>query len=192
MHKKILISCLVIMAMLLIALPVSADSNELDVFEFENVYQYDIDTYEKTISYKNMKVVIKDAENLDLFLDGKNYENLKYEKQFSNEFNTTLISASGEIDDQNSVYVRLVYDKKENANGNIVLTRRHEALPNEFNKDLSSNVLETKEYIRFAAIEPIDLKTLANGVEKNTVQGIPDPISKMSLMASGFACGQII
>ncbi|MGZ7444281.1 hypothetical protein [Paenibacillus sp. TH7-28] len=186
MFKKILLPCLVAVAMFSSAISVSAEPADSKVFEFGNVYQYDIDTYEKTSSYNDLKVVIKDEENLDLILDGNTIQNMKYEKQVDDHYQTTLISATGQIDDSNSAFIRLVFDKKENANGNIILTHRKEAQSNETtDTNKGTDIVETKDYIRFAASEPIDLKTLVNGVEKNMVQGVPDPTSIITPTAAG-------
>lgn len=111
--KKILLPCLVAVAMFSSAISVSAEPADSNVFEFGNVYQYDIDTYEKTSSYNDLKVVIKDEENLDLILDGNTIQNMKYEKQVDDHYQTTLISATGQIDDSNSAFIRLVFDKKK-------------------------------------------------------------------------------
>lgn len=182
MLKKLLFPCLVAITVFASSIPVSAEPINNNVFEFGNVYQYNIDNYEKKHAYDDLQIVIKDENYLDLLLDGKTIENMKYEKHAEDLYQTTLITASGQIDDSNNAFIRLVFDKEENANGNIILTHKEEV---QSNKAEQVEIIETKEYIRFAKSEPVDLKTLVNGIEKNQVQGVPDPFSNISPMAAG-------
>lgn len=184
MLKKLLLPCVAIMVLFSSVVSVNAKTVDTDdVFTFTNVYQYDINTYEKMASYNELKVILKDNENLDLVLDGNTIQNMKYEKSTDDKYKTTLISASGNINNSESVSLRLVYDKKENANGNIILTNQQKIQSGETTKTIVA-----KKYIRFASEEPISLKELVKGVKKNTDQGMADPTrssSAISSMAAG-------
>lgn len=132
------------------------------VFDFKNVYEYDSVSYKEKAEFEDLKVTLN-AGLLDMNLDGLNLKGAAYDTTTNAETGTTLISASGQIDDNSYASLRLVYDKKENANGNIILTTTKEV-----NVDGEIKVIETDKLIRFAPVkEAISLESLVNGIKSN-------------------------
>lgn len=157
-------------------------------FEFSNVYQYNINTYEKETNYKSLKVTILDQNSLQLVLDTgtETYllPDLKYKKYENSKYKTTLITASGQINDKSQLDFRLAYDKKESANGNIIITESKEITKN----DGTTETIIINKFIRFANNEVISLKQMIDGIragkEKWTKErdGINSPNGNVTIM----------
>jgi hypothetical protein len=136
--------------------------NNNETFDFSNVYEYDSASYKKKAQYNGLKVTLKDGL-LDFDLDGLSLTDASYTINKNEETGTTLISASGIIDQNRFATMRLVFDERENANGNIILTTSKK-----LNIGGEVKVIETDKLIRFAPKnEPISLESLVDGIKSN-------------------------
>ncbi|WP_419891912.1 hypothetical protein [Paenibacillus xylanexedens] len=127
MIRKLLASFLVLSVVLVpqLAVTSSADAKTAlgteETFTFTNVYEYDSNSYKKKTNYDTLKVTLQN-ELMDIDLDGTSLTKAAYTMNKNETTGTTLISASGNIDQNRYASIRLVFDEKENANGNIILT----------------------------------------------------------------------
>lgn len=148
---------------LMITTQVSASTNKNieSTFNFKTVYEFNIATYEKIQDFDKLEVELLNDKLLELRFNGNIYTDIKYEKTFEEEFNTTAIVAK---DEKQGINLRIVYDKRENANGNLIIY----SLEDENNETL---IKDTKEkFIRFANEEKIDLKSLVSGIQGEVEQ----------------------
>ncbi|ANY73452.1 hypothetical protein BBD41_13140 [Paenibacillus ihbetae] len=115
-----------------------------------------------------MKVDLISDSDLSLVLDTKDgiieAEGL-YEISHDTESNTTLISAQGMLHTGESYVLKLGYDKKENANGDLIITKP--SIGNEFPEET---------FIHFNNNEWISLENMHEIIEKNS-QGLVMPMA---------------
>ncbi|MDT0122118.1 hypothetical protein Q9R46_05685 [Paenibacillus sp. RRE4] len=168
MLRKMLAAFLVLSVVLVpqLAATSSADvtttSETEETFTFTNVYEYDSSSYKKKAHYDTLRVTLKD-ELMDFDLDGTSLTNTVYTVNKNESTGTTLISASGDIDSNRHASIRLVFDEKENANGNIILTTSKK-----INIGGETKIIETDKLIRFAPVnEPVNLESLVNGIRSD-------------------------
>ena len=117
MIRKLLASFLVLSVVLVPqwAVTSSADAKTTlgteETFTFTNVYEYDSNSYKKKTNYDTLKVTLQN-ELMDIDLDGTSLTNAAYTMNKNETTGTTLISASGNIDQNRYASIRLVLMKK--------------------------------------------------------------------------------
>jgi len=138
---------------------------EQATFEFSNVYQYDINTYDKEENYKSLNVSVIDEDTLHLILDTgtEKYDipEMSYKATENKSYKTTLITASGKVSDNTTLDLRLAFEKKDDANGNIIITENQQIT----NQDGSTETVTKEKFIRFADNEFLSLKQLVAGIK---------------------------
>jgi hypothetical protein len=167
-----------------------AKKMEQATFEFSNVYQYDINTYDKEVNYKSLNVSIIDDVTLHLVLDTgtEKYDisNLSYKATENETYKTTLITASGNVSDNTALDLRLAFEKKDDANGNIIITEKQQIT----NQDGSTKTVTKEKFVRFADNEYLSLKQLVAGIkagkEKNGGKA-PAPASSAPVAPTALA-----
>lgn len=156
---------------------------------FTNVYQYNEETYDKEIAFENLSLSITDDQALDLNLktdkETISLSQVPYIKQYNSTYGTTTLRGHSEINEDEFLSFMLVYDKPENANGNIVITKKVVSNNETLGVNDTPEITYEDTTIRFA--KSIDLQqdiamslkksraevqsdaTISNGIDYNTV-----------------------
>ncbi|MGN7384271.1 hypothetical protein [Paenibacillus sp. SAFN-117] len=156
---------------------------------FTNVYQYNEETYDKEIAFENLSLSITDDQAVDLNLktdkETISLSQVPYIKQYNSTYGTTTLRGHSEINEDEFLSFMLVYDKPENANGNIVITKKVVSNNETLGVNDTPEITYEDTTIRFA--KSIDLQqdiamslkksraevqsdaTISNGIDYNTV-----------------------
>ncbi|MGE6229529.1 hypothetical protein [Paenibacillus chitinolyticus] len=147
--KKTIVSFLVSSVITSAALVGTASAQELTAGElkeinFDNVYQFEANSYNRIASYKNLSLSFKDNNHVDLILqtDKEKIElkDVSYTKKVSQSdtsSNLTVIRGKASISHDEHITFDMVYDEIENANGNITITKKDVATQNDGNQKIS-------------------------------------------------------
>ncbi|MGV2967542.1 hypothetical protein [Paenibacillus sp. AGC30] len=171
MRKSIMFLAVILLVTLF---PKSTYAATDDQFTIKNVYEYNNETYDKIKQYDHLNVELLSENSLSMVLDtGEeilNVTDIAYDMNYDSESNTTLISASGMLQNGKSFVLKLGYDQKENANGDIIITSTSEE--NEFPEET---------FIRFNNNEWISLKEMHEGIQTNEQpREVPSVIGPMA------------
>lgn len=151
----------------------AADTSEpSEIFDFEKVYEYDIKSYDKKSDYEQFKVLIQDENLAAIEINIKKEEfkisNIECTKTVNEEFNTTLITGEGSIDENTSILFRIVYGDKKNENGNAIITEKIK----KDKKSKKDKPTYEETFIRYSQSEDISLKEMVEQIKnKNKTEG---------------------
>lgn len=139
------------------------DSNTKSI-EFKTIYEFKGE-YDKVKDYQALKISLKDNETLDLYLDTGSsvfeVSDLLYKQVVNNSYNTTLITATGDLNENTSISMRIAYDQIKNANGNAIITKTYK------NEDGETITEETLIYYSNCTFDPKDtIKAIKKQREK--------------------------
>lgn len=133
-----------------------------EVFIIDNVYEYDITTLDKLDTYNSFTIELNKENKLSFKLDTgeKIIEVVDVQSEVEKDVKAklTTITAKGTLDSGESFSLRFGYDKKENTNGDLIITAPG-----------VENAMPEEKFIRFNKNEVISLKTLHNGIVKNQI-----------------------
>lgn len=146
---------------ILSTLPSSTQAAKITDFSIDNVYEFDINTYEKVEQYNNFSVDLLSDNKLSISINtGEEQievEEVPYTLKSDSKSKSNVISAKGTLSSGDQFVLRLGYDKKENANGDFIITQTPQG--DEF---------PVETFIHFNDNEFISLKDMHNAIKKNS------------------------
>gem|GEM_PF-5068869 len=158
-----------------------------EIFEFTNVYEYD-ENYDKIETFDSLVISLDTVGKFDLNLRSKQKEYTisdgTFQKQENKQYKTISVLGTGKVESGSEINIQFVYDKKENANGTLILVEQETTT----DSDGSQKTISRERTVRFANDEAINLKELVKGIKSSK-----DNTSSQTQSPSGpvVASGQI-
>jgi hypothetical protein len=86
---------------------------------------------------------------------------MNYQATENLTYKTSLIQATGNLNENTKLLLRLAYENKDDANGNIIITENQKITK----QDGTTETLTTEKFVRFANNEKLNLKQLIKGIK---------------------------